>query len=782
MATAGATVSLQVDRLLERLGHRLVRHLLAHRRAVAVAMVCVVVAAGAASSTLRVRNDLEAFFVADDPALLDWHAFRERFGTDEVVVVTVQAASSVCTPARRASLSELTSRLERIRGVERVQSLATMPVVTSDADGFSIAPVGERCASELADARARHGALARGVGRGDDTQVVWLWLTREATTDDERHRVLTEIQAATGLLSSTNTVKIVGGGVVWEALNALTVRDGAVFISLSALVLLVGVVGVTRRWLWGALAVFAVSCANTCVFAAMAVGGVPLNAVTVCLPGLVMALGVLDVMHLVFAVVDLPDDVTTADDPRIVSALSQVVVPGVFNVLTTVIGVLALLAATTAVTRQLGACSALGVVCAWTFTLGTTVVAMPWLLRRRPRRRPRHEPQVHGPALRSAHFAVQARVPVLVVASAIAATAIVGIAQIDVDTDTLGFLPAHHPVVLATRAVEAEVGPFIPLELDVAFAAPGEWRQAAVLNGVRAAADALVDARVSGAGAVVLGRAVSAVDLVVEADRALAPSATAPLTQERVDAALALLAVQAPEALRGLVSDDDRHLRVTVPVTLTTARGLVHAGDMAHRTLQQALPTVLRGDVRLTGYLPLYAQIVGALVHDQVWSFVGALVGIVAVLALLLRSWSLVTIAVLPNALPVVAVLGLMGWAGITLDVATVAIAATMFGVVVDDTVHTLFALRVGLSRLSPTAPARSVDEAIVAAVGHVGRAHLAGNLLLASSFLVLVAASARSLVVVGGLSAVAVLVAALAEVFVVPALASVLLARGRRP
>ncbi len=755
----------------------MVQQLLRHRRSVGVVMLCVLVAAGAASSSLRVRNDLEAFFVADDPALLGWHAFRDRFGTDEVVVVTVTAASSVCSPERRRSLSELTARLESVRGIERVQSLANMPVVTSDAEGFSIAPVGDTCAAQLAEARQRHGALARGAGRGDTTQVLWMWLAREATTDDERHRVLGEIDAVTAALGATN-VRIVGGGVVWEALNALTVRDGAVFISLSALVLLVGVVLFTRRWLWGALAVVAVSCANTCVFAAMAVCGVPLNAVTVCLPGLVMALGVLDVMHLVFAVVDLPDDVSDADDDRIVEALTHVVVPGVFNVLTTVIGVLTLLTATTAVTRQLGACSALGVVCAWSFTLGTTVVAMPWLLRRRRPHRDGHE-GAHAPSLRSARFAVRFRAPVLAVSMVLALMATAGIGQIDVDTDTLGFLPATHPVVQATRAVEADVGPFIPLELDVAFGTAGAWKTAAVLNALRRTADALAGQQVPGRTAIELGRAVSVVDLVVEADRALAPTSPAVLTQERVDAALALLALNAADGLRGLVSNDDRHLRVTVPVTLTTARGLVAAGGMAQRVLADALAN-RDIDVQLTGYLPLYAQIVGALVHDQVWSFALACAGIAAVLALLLRSSTLVTIALLPNALPVLAVLGLMGWAGITLDVATVTIAATILGVVVDDTVHTLFAVRTALLRLPPAAEPSRIDDAIVTAVGRVGRAHVAGNLLLASSFLVLVAASARSLVVVGGLSAVAVAVAAVAEVFVVPALASMLLARGR--
>ena len=45
-------------------------------------------------------------------------------------------------------------------------------------------------------------------------------------------------------------------------------------------------------------------------------------------------------------------------------------------------------------------------------------------------------------------------------------------------------------------------------------------------------------------------------------------------------------------------------------------------------------------------------------------------------------------IAMVPNLLPVVLVLGCMGWFSIPMSVATVTVASIVFGIVVDDTIH----------------------------------------------------------------------------------------------
>ncbi|UYZ63519.1 hypothetical protein [Hymenobacter weizhouensis] len=65
---------------------------------------------------------------------------------------------------------------------------------------------------------------------------------------------------------------------------------------------------------------------------------------------------------------------------------------------------------------------------------------------------------------------------------------------------------------------------------------------------------------------------------------------------------------------------------------------------------------------------------VAVLIFGLVWVFVGSL--------------RLALLTLVPNLLPVLLLLGLMGWAGIALDTATVSIAAIVLSLCTDDTVH----------------------------------------------------------------------------------------------
>jgi predicted RND superfamily exporter protein len=54
----------------------------------------------------------------------------------------------------------------------------------------------------------------------------------------------------------------------------------------------------------------------------------------------------------------------------------------------------------------------------------------------------------------------------------------------------------------------------------------------------------------------------------------------------------------------------------------------------------------------------------------------------------LFRSLKIAAIAIIPNLFSACLVLGLMGWAGIPLDLMTITIAAITVGIAVDDTIH----------------------------------------------------------------------------------------------
>lgn len=92
----------------------------------------------------------------------------------------------------------------------------------------------------------------------------------------------------------------------------------------------------------------------------------------------------------------------------------------------------------------------------------------------------------------------------------------------------------------------------------------------------------------------------------------------------------------------------------------------------------------------VTGSIPLYTRGQKTLFSSLMISFSIAFISISLIMGLVLRSFRLGLLAILPNLLPVLLVLGFMGIAGIPLSVATVTVASIVFGIVVDDTIHFL--------------------------------------------------------------------------------------------
>jgi predicted RND superfamily exporter protein len=96
----------------------------------------------------------------------------------------------------------------------------------------------------------------------------------------------------------------------------------------------------------------------------------------------------------------------------------------------------------------------------------------------------------------------------------------------------------------------------------------------------------------------------------------------------------------------------------------------------------------------LTGLSYLMTKTTEAILVTQWSTFLWSLAGILTMLTIALRGPSLAVLALLPTLLAVGLVLGLMGWLGIKIDMATALVASVALGLSVDDTFHCLLQYR----------------------------------------------------------------------------------------
>jgi predicted RND superfamily exporter protein len=225
---------------------------------------------------------------------------------------------------------------------------------------------------------------------------------------------------------------------------------------------------------------------------------------------------------------------------------------------------------------------------------------------------------------------------------------------------------------------------------------------------------------------------------------------------------LFLLSLDEPQALDRWVSLDRRSVRIEVEVRAGT-----HSyGEDLLRHVQALLASdFLRAyGTELNGPVKVFVQMVEEVQTTQLTSFATAFLVVAGLVAVFLRSLAWSFAAMLPTSFPVLVTLGVMGHAGVYLDMGTAMIAAVVLGIAIDDTVHLLTQYRRRL------AVGSTPVQAIRAAVLHVGRAVVTTSLALSLGFFVLTLSSWESVASFGFLSGIAILIALVADLVILPA------------
>jgi predicted RND superfamily exporter protein len=193
--------------------------------------------------------------------------------------------------------------------------------------------------------------------------------------------------------------------------------------------------------------------------------------------------------------------------------------------------------------------------------------------------------------------------------------------------------------------------------------------------------------------------------------------------------------------------------------------------DAVERHFTEALDGM--ADVTMTGALVLGVRSFHAMIRSMARSYVIAVLAVTPLMIAMLGSLRGGLICMLPNLLPIVLTLGLMGWLGVPIDFSMMMSGAVVLGVAVDDTIHFAHNYRRFHERSGDAA------DSVRRALDVAGRAMLFTSIVLGASFLIYLFATMKNLVYFGAFTAFAVVMAFLADVLVAPAL-MVLLDRGR--
>ncbi len=680
--------------MIERAYARFHDALMRQRRAVAVAVAALLALAAAAASGVRIDTSFRPFYADRSAATEQTEAFERRFGqASGAFLAAIVEHPDVLSPGFLLQLAALSERAYRLPHVAQVHSLTHTHWPDADGRPRSLWDPGADVSPESLAAIAETPGV-RGTLLGLDGRSALLAVRVDLPLSDVegRARVIHEFEALLARAAPVGSrVQLTGASVVEEAYAGIVLEEVMRGNTLLSTVLVIVLFAYFRSWRAVVVIFGGVLAALPLTLGFMRIIGLSVTMVSSHVLSLVLIVGVTNAIHLQEGYYRQREAGLGAADARR-RAFAGLGLPALATSLTTLVGFMSLGTAGILAIREFALASSFGIACVYLTTLVLTPLLQAALCE--------GETGMRGQAgltlgLLRTIDRLTASVPVATVAGftlVIAALAFVGLPRLNVDQKVNEELDATHPVRTAQAALEEQYSGFLGPELWISSRDGVALTDPARVAALRDAAE-----RLRGLRETLSVRGFT--DFLGEAqDRA---SFEAQLARLEHDAGLR-------RDLAELVSADRREASLQVR---TTDMGSRRAGDFTPQVLaiaRDALGPAV--EVKVVG--PWWLAQVGLqrLMSDILASVTLATLTILPLLAFSLRRWRLVAASLLPNVVPVVAALAMMGALDIPFRVSTAMVLAIALGLVVDDTVYLLLGMQQELDAgRTPRAAASSV-------------------------------------------------------------------------
>ncbi|MEO1477404.1 MAG: MMPL family transporter [Bacteroidota bacterium] len=767
---------------MERIADLLLRY---PRAIVAVLVVALLACGGVLLKTGIVFDyNLENFLPADDASIELYRAFVEEYEEDDAVIVIGFAVDDAFEETTLRDIEAMTAVLDTIAGVQEVTSVANVQGLRGTAGGIEIRElVGDDLSNRdsLVAYRARvlADSLAAGyvVNREADAATLLIRLEADANDYTGRKVVLDQSRAVLAGFPAYD-FRITGFPFLRnnyvDKLQVETIKYVVISSLINVLILLwmfrtpVGVLLPMAIVYLGILATVAV----------MMTAGAGIDVLGSTIFALILVVGIADSMHFLVKYYHSLERglAKRAAVRRMVVRLGAATF---LTSITTAIGFGTLLTANVIPMKRFGLYTAIGVLLTFVISLIVITAVLLWTKPPTPAQIDRLSRAGFRPLLmRLDGFTQRHRWPIVAAFAVLLAVSALGATQLRINTfinDDLGpESQAYKDMRFVQDNIVAPFGYEILVEspdLD-AFKEPEALRQIDSL-----AAYLRTRPEVS--------RVASVADLLKQLNVAMHADSSAfyriPESRDLAAQYLFLLELTDEDAVRRLVDYDYAEARVAIlmddigsahmkgfQADLDSALAALFPGANLDPpppdTTGMAAP-VERVTITQTGTVVLGARMADSIVTDLLTSIGLAFLFISLLMGLLFRNVRFVLISLVPNIVPLVVIAGVMGVMGIDVKPATAVIFTIAFGIAVDDTIHFLARLRQEL-RLG-----QSLEAAVRETMLGTGKAIILTSIVLLGGFGSLMTSVFQSTAYLGGLVALTIFMAVLADLVLLPAL-----------
>jgi predicted RND superfamily exporter protein len=720
------------------MGDRLIAWLLVRRVWVLVVYGVLTLASLAVLPGLGFNFSFRQFFPESDEDVRYYNQFTKEFAPDDVYSLIAVTDPDLFSPSTLTHLDGFSRKLETIDGVENVLSLTTIkrPVWNEDEldfktlfDSFPPNEAKIEAARKFVEENDRtRGNLISEDGR---TTLLIVELSSSLNTgdnaDNNRRPVLEQIWKAIDELRPHVQSVMDGGIPVSRSRYSEIIEDNTyLLIPLSLFVITLVLIYTLRHWAGVLLSLSVVTLALVFTMAIMVVTGYKITIMSTILPVVILIIGVADGVHFhsrYYEELNKGRDKITA----ISISLKHMAVACLLTSVTTAVGFSVLLLTSIGILRQYGFFVALGVMLAYVVSITLLPAALAVLpapsTKVTTRYFERGTQNIMSWIIRQVNENQAIWVSLSVV---LIIVSLLGASQVKKSMRLLEDLDENHPIIATESFIETTMGGVMPLEIILSGKSPDDMKNPDVLaqmDKIKAFMEGIPE----------IGKVITTADFIREMNRVMhdddAAFETIPLDRRLIAQYYLLYDLDNESPIKDFVNSQKSSGRISARThDVYSDRAEIIIADLRaylDKTVMEPF------SYHITGTWPIAHKVNSYMVDQIFYTFLLAFVVIFVLMYAQLRSIGIALLSMIPNVIPLLVILGVMGGWDIYLKPSTAVTFSIAFGIAVDDTIHFLTRF------VSEFSKDKDYRAAVSRTLRGTGRAMVATTVILVSGFMV---------------------------------------------
>ncbi|MFC2079370.1 RND family transporter [Candidatus Bipolaricaulota bacterium] len=733
-----------------------------HPKTILVIAAAITALAVAFIPLLRVDVDFANYLNRKDPAVIAADEARERFGSQLRIIVAIEDPQGVFRPETLALAEKLEAALDDLAVVEDMAGPLSSQVIRGSATSIQIRSAAPNGVSPQTDEEIE---AYRNLVMSDSTLLdyvvssseVALAIYLKSKPEVDMVSFATAVEGVV-LAHETDGISFAVSGLPYVnlTLQRSMKQDLQLFLPLVILVI-IGVLFVSFRWTWGVLIPFAVVALSVLwVLGLMAVSGVPITVLSFILPVLLMAIGIADGIHVLSR---YKEELRGTDDKRkaILETMKAMKRPVVLTSLTTAVGFLSLLNAYMVPQRTFGLFTAIGILVAMILSL----LLIPAILR-----------MVKAPVPKTASRdgwmasvlggivkrAIRYRWAVVAGALVLSGVFAAGIPLLQIETSQRAFLGEDHPAVLSMDRLDELFSGSSQVMIEIDSGRRDGLKDPGLLNEIVGLERFLEEQGVR--------KTVSLTHIVREMNQRFHADDPAfysiPDDQATISQLLLLFSFQGGSMGALSLSDFSAGEVMGFHALKTGEEQIALVKDVSEYLEEHFADTVT---ARMAGPTRIQASMFTSIARSQLASLLTSILAAGVIVIVLMRSFSVGIVSMIPLLFTVLFNFGVMAFAGKSLDIATLMISSITIGIGIDYGIHFIERYREERSEV------HSQSQALILSAQTTGTGIVYNAIALALGFGIMMLSAFNGLQNFGLLIAMTMVISAISAFAVIPAL-----------